>query len=239
MQSFGKFLLFQKSVIAPSKNAAQLIMNATRFSSTFHYNVKARVQHPAPHFEGMTWSGTEFKKISLNDYKGKYVVLFTYPLDFTFVCPTEIIEFNDLAPKFHENNCEVIAASIDSHFTHKEFANKPRKEGGLGGMQIPMFADLTKNLGRDYGCLTADDALHLRATYIIDDKGILRHMQFNDLPVGRNVPEVLRLVQAFQHNAKHGEVCPSKWAPGKQGIDGSHTSEKTLKYWKNEHAAGK
>lgn len=212
-------------------------MNVARFSSTYHYQVKARVQHPAPNFEGMSWNVDGFKKISLNDYKGKYVVLFTYPLDFTFVCPTEIIEFNDLAPKFRETNCEVIAASIDSHFTHMEFANKPREQGGLGGMQIPMFADLTKQLGRDYGCLTADDALHLRATYIIDGKGVLRHMQFNDLPVGRNVNEILRLVQAFQHNEKHGEVCPSKWAPGKQGIDGDHKSQKTLKYWKNEHAA--
>ena len=133
-------------------------------------------------------------------------------------------------------DCEVIAASIDSHFAHQEFANKPRDQGGLGGMKIPMLADLTKQLGRDYGCLTADDALHLRATYIIDGKGVLRHMQFNDLPVGRNVDEVLRLVQAFQHNEKHGEVCPSKWQAGKQGIDGDHKSPKTLKYWKGEHA---
>ena len=96
-----------------------------------------------------------------------------------------------------------------------------------------MFADLTKQLGRDYGCLTADDALHLRATYIIDGKGVLRHMQFNDLPVGRNVNEILRLVQGFQHVEKHGEVCPSKWTPGKQGMDADHKSTKTLKYWKN------
>lgn len=175
----------------------------------------------------------EFKKISLNDYKGKYVVLFTYPLDFTFVCPTEIIEFSDKAAEFEKvgkliNNisvligsfpeiylyiqypndylnqiltlfigCQVIAASIDSHFTHQEFANKPRDKGGLGGMKVPMLADLTKQLGRDYGLLTADDALHLRATFIIDGKGVLRHSQFNDLPVGRNVDEILRLVQAY------------------------------------------
>ena len=130
----------------------------------------------------------------------------------------------------------MIAASIDSHFAHAEFAKKPRNQGGLGGMKIPMLADLSKQLGRDYGCLTADDALHLRATFIIDGNGLLRHQQFNDLPVGRNVDEVLRLVLAFQHNEKHGEVCPSKWAPGKQGIDGNHNSEKTIKYWKNEHS---
>jgi alkyl hydroperoxide reductase subunit AhpC len=111
----------------------------------------------------------------------------------------------------HIIGAEVIAASIDSHFTHKEFAKKPRSEGGLGGMKIPMFADLSKQLGKDYGCLTADESLHLRATYIIDGKGVLRHMQFNDLPVGRSVDEVLRLVKAFQYNEKHGEVCPSKW----------------------------
>jgi alkyl hydroperoxide reductase subunit AhpC len=103
-------------------------------------------------------------------------------------------------------------------------------------MSIPMLADLTKQFGRDYGCLTADEALHLRATYIIDAKGVLRHQQFNDLPVGRNIDEILRLVQAFQHNDKHGEVCQATWKPGKAGMDADHKSSKTLKYWKDEHA---
>lgn len=102
-------------------------------------------------------------------------------------------------------------------------------------MQIPMLADLTKQIGKDYGCLTADNAIHLRATYIIDGKGVLRHSQVNDTPVGRNVDEILRLVQAFQFNDKHGEVCPSKWKPGTAGMVADHKSDKTLKYWKTEH----
>ena len=118
-----------------------------------------------------------------------------------------------------------------------EFAKKPRAEGGLGGMNIPMLADLTKQIGKDYGCLTADDSVLLRATFIIDGKGIMRHMQFNDLPVGRNVDEILRLVQGFQYSDEHGEVCPSKWKPGKKGIDTNHGSLKTIKYWKDEHAS--
>ena len=136
---------------------------------------------------------------------------------------------------YHLLGCEVISCSVDSHFTHMEFAKKPREQGGLGNMKIPMFADLTKQLGKDYGCLTKDEAIHLRATFIIDDKGILRHMQFNDTPVGRNVNEILRLVQAFQYSDKHGEVCPSKWQPGKEGIDPDHKSKKTLDYWKTKH----
>lgn len=102
-------------------------------------------------------------------------------------------------------------------------------------MKIPMLADLTKQIGKDYGCLTKDDAFHMRATYIIDGKGILRHIQVNDTPVGRNVDEILRLVQAFQHSDKVGEVCPAKWKPGVAGMDPNHKSDKTLKYWKTEH----
>lgn len=116
-----------------------------------------------------------------------------------------------------------------------EFANKPREQGGLGGMNIPMLADLTKQIGKDYGCLTKDDAIHLRATFIIDGNGILRHAQYNDTPVGRNVDEIFRLVQAFQYTDKHGEVCPSKWQPGQKGIDADHKSQKTQSYWKTEH----
>jgi alkyl hydroperoxide reductase subunit AhpC len=130
---------------------------------------------------------------------------------------------------------EVIACSCDSHFVHQEFAKKPRDQGGLGGMQIPMIADMTKQISKDYGVLLKDDSFPLRATFIIDGNGVLRHSQYNDTGVGRNIDEVLRLVQAFQHNDKVGEVCPAKWKPGAQGMDPSHGSEKTKKYWKQEH----
>ena len=133
----------------------------------------------------------------MSDYSGKYVVLFFYPLDFTFVCPTEICAFNDAAAAFKKLNAELIACSVDSHYTHAEYTKKSRSEGGLGPMNIPMLADLTKNISKDYGVLTPDGAISFRGTFIIDKKGILKHSSVNDLPVGRNPDETLRLVSAF------------------------------------------
>ena len=199
---------------------------------------KAVVRHPAPHFAGMSWNKTKFEKISLDQYKGKYVVLFFYPLDFTFVCPTEIVQFSDKIAEFQKMNCEVIACSIDSHFTHKEWTKKDRKKGGLGPMQIPMLSDLSHQISRDYGCLIedGDDAgVSFRATYIIDGKGILRHMSINDLPVGRNADEFIRLVQAFQYTDEYGEVCPASWQPGKATMHADPDSKKTEEYWEKEH----
>ena len=157
----------------------------------------AKITAPAPTFSGMAWTDGTFKQISLSDYAGKYVVLFFYPLDFTFVCPTEICAFNDSAAHFKDVNCELIACSVDSHFTHMEYTKKPRAEGGLGEMSIPMLSDLTKKISEDYGVLTPDNAIAFRGTFIIDKSGILRHSSINDLPVGRNPEETLRLVKAF------------------------------------------
>jgi len=139
--------------------------------------------------------------------------LFFYPLDFTFVCPTEIIAFSDSAQKFKELNCELIAASVDSHFTHLAWINTPRKDGGLGDMKIPLLADLSKNIARNYGCLCEDAGLALRGLFLIDPNGIVKHICINDLPVGRSVDEALRVLQAFQFVEKHGEVCPANWKP--------------------------
>ena len=191
----------------------------------------ARITLPAPAFSGMAYTEGQFKKISLADYAGKYVVLFFYPLDFTFVCPTEICAFNDAAKHFKETDCEVISCSVDSHFTHMEYANKPRAQGGLGEMDIPMLSDLTKSISSDYGVLTPDGAISFRGTFIIDKSGILRHSSINDLPVGRNPDETLRLVKAFQYVDEHGEVCPANWQPGTKTMDASHSSEKTKTYW--------
>ena len=196
----------------------------------------AKITAPAPSFSGMAWADSTFKQISLSDYAGKYVVLFFYPLDFTFVCPTEICAFNDAAGKFKDTNAELIACSVDSHFTHMEYTKKPRAEGGLGDMQIPMLSDLTKEISKDYGVLTPNGAISFRGTFIIDDKGILRHSSINDLPVGRNPDETLRLVQAFQYVDKHGEVCPANWQPGKATMDPNPESPKLKKFWKEEHA---
>ena len=168
--------------------------------------VVARVQKQAPDFECMAWYNG-FKKIWLSDYRGKYVVLFFYPLNFTFVCPTEICQFSDRAPDFRTIGCEIIGASIDNHFGHKEYTSKSRKNGGLGKMSIPLLADVSRTVSRKYGCLIeegADNGIAFRATYIIDQKGIVRHISISDLPVGRNIDEILRLVQAFQYTDKYG-----------------------------------
>jgi len=151
--------------------------------------------------------------MSLDDFKGKYLVLFFYPLDFTFVCPTEIISFSDKASEFHDINCEVVGASVDSHFTHLAWINTPRKVGGLGHLHIPLLSDLTKQVSKDYGVLLEGPGIALRGLFIIDPQGVIRHMSVNDLPVGRCVEETLRLVKAFQFVEAHGEVCPASWTP--------------------------
>jgi len=175
----------------------------------------ARVTKPAPNFKEVAVVGQDFKDVSLSDYKGKYVVLFFYPLDFTFVCPTEIIAFSDAVAEFKKLNCEVIAASVDSQFSHLAWINTPRNQGGLGPVNFPIIADLNKKISTDYGVLI-DDGHTLRGTFIIDGKGIIRHISMNDPPVGRNVDEVLRLVQAYQHADQFGEVCPVGWKPGQK-----------------------
>jgi len=177
-----------------------------------------KLQQPAPAFSGTAVVNSEFKTISLSDYKGKYVVLFFYPLDFTFVCPTEIIAFSDRASEFHKIDCELIACSTDSHFSHLAWTNTPRKQGGLGEMKIPLLADKSMKIARDYGVLLEEAGVTFRGLFIIDPTGKLRQMTVNDLPVGRSVDETLRLVQAFQYTDKHGEVCPAGWKPGADTI---------------------
>jgi len=186
---------------------------------------KAFVQKPAPNFEAQAVVDGEFKNVKLSDYKGKYLVFFFYPLDFTFVCPTEIIAFSDRADEFKAMGCEVLACSVDSHFSHLAWTDTPRNKGGLGAMKIPILSDLTKQVSRDYGVLLEDAGISLRGLFIIDDKGILRQITVNDLPVGRSVDETLRLVQAFQFTDKHGEVCPAGWTPGADTIKPSDAQE--------------
>ncbi len=171
------------------------------------------VQRPAPDFKGVAMVNGEFKNISLDDYRGKHVVLFFYPLDFTFVCPTEILAFNDRLDEFKKLGVEVIGASVDSQFTHLAWWNTPRNEGGIQGVRYPILSDMTKKVSTDYGVLV-DDGVALRGLFILDDKHIVRHVTLNDLPIGRSVDEVLRVVQAIQFADKHGEVCPADWHPG-------------------------
>jgi len=143
---------------------------------------------------------------------------FFYPLDFTFVCPTEILAFSDRVKEFKKLNTEVVAASVDSHYTHLAWTHTPRKEGGLDKIGIPLLSDLTHKISKDYGVYLDDLGHTLRALFIIDGKGVLRQITMNDLPVGRSVDETLRLVQAFQYTDEHGEVCPAGWKPGQDTI---------------------
>ncbi len=203
-------------------------MNSTNTS-------KAKVQKPAPAFSGNAWTADGFKNIKLEDYLGKWVVLFFYPLDFTFVCPTEICNFSDSTKIFSQMNVEVIGCSTDSHFSHREWALKPRKQGGLAPLACPLLSDNTQQISKDYGVLIEEEGIALRATFLIDPKGVLRQYSINDLPVGRNVDEVIRLIQAFQFADKHGEVCPSKWKPGKRTMVPEIDSDKTKSYFEEEH----
>ncbi|NXP47939.1 PRDX1 protein, partial [Heliornis fulica] len=180
---------------------------------------KAFIGKPAPDFTATAvMPDGQFKDIKLSDYKGKYVVFFFYPLDFTFVCPTEIIAYSDRADEFKKINCEVIGASVDSHFCHLAWINTPKKQGGLGTMKIPLISDTKRDIAKEYGVLKEDEGIAYRGLFIIDEKGILRQITINDLPVGRSVDETLRLVQAFQFTDKHGEVCPAGWKPGSDTI---------------------
>jgi len=177
-----------------------------------------QIQKPAPCFQGTALVNGEFKGISLEDYKGKYVVLFFYPSDFTFVCPTEIVGFSDRADDFRKIGCELIAASTDSQFSHFAWVNTPRKSGGLGPINIPLLADKNAEIARKYGIYKEDEGIAFRGLFIIDGKQNLRQITVNDIPVGRSVDETLRLVQALQFTDKHGEACPAGWKPGSKTI---------------------
>ena len=180
--------------------------------------MSAKVQLPAPDFKATALIGEQFKEIKLSDYKGKYVLLYFYPLDFTFVCPTEIIAFNDKLDEFKKRNTEVIGVSVDSHFTHLAWNQTPRNKGGLGGVQYPLVADLNKNIARSYGVLIEEAGIALRGLFIIDKEGVVRRLLVNDLPLGRSVEEAIRVIDALQFFEKNGEVCPANWKPGQASM---------------------
>jgi len=208
------------SIVRSLRNGAFLTSNLLRSSniaarslSTSGKLFQAQVQKPAPDFTAQAVVNGQFKEVSLSDYKGKYVVVYFYPLDFTFVCPTEIIAFSDRMKEFSDLGCEVLGISTDSHFSHLAWINTSRKQGGLGGLNYPLVADFNKNISRDYGVLIEEAGIALRGLFIIDPQGVVRQMSINDLPVGRSVDETLRLIKAFQFVEKHGEVCPANWTP--------------------------
>ena len=177
----------------------------------------AFVSAPAPDFSGDAYVNGEFKKVSLSDYKGKKVVLFFYPLDFTFVCPTEIVAFTDKIEEFRKRNTEVIGASVDSKFTHKAWAETERKDGGIKGVNYPLLSDINKNIAASYGVLLPD-GIALRGLFIINKDGVLKHATINHLDLGRNVDEVLRLLDAVDFSEQYGEVCPANWKKGEKAM---------------------
>ena len=172
------------------------------------------VAKPAPNFKAQAvMPDGSFKEIQLSDYKGKYVILFFYPLDFTFVCPTEIIAFSTQIKDFKSRNTEVLGVSVDSHFSHLAWRNTDRKVGGLGQIDYALVADLDKKISEDYGVL-ADGGIAFRGLFLIDKDGIVQHSLVNNLPLGRNVNEAIRMIDALQHHEQNGEVCPANWEKG-------------------------
>lgn len=174
------------------------------------------VQKPAPEFKADALIGEEFKQVSLADFKGKWVCLFFYPLDFTFVCPTEITAFDNAVKMFREANCEIVGCSVDSKFSHLAWAKTDRKAGGIGKLQFPLLADINKSIARSYGVLIESAGIALRGLFLINPKGVVQYQVVHDLNVGRNVDETFRVLRAFQESEKTGEVCPANWTPGKQ-----------------------
>jgi len=178
----------------------------------------ALVTKQAPTFKAQAvFENNTIEELDLSTYRGKYVVLFFYPLDFTFVCPSEIIAFDKKLDAFREKNAEVIGVSVDSQYTHFAWKNTPVEQGGIGQVRYPLVADLSKNIARDYGVLV-DDAVALRGLFLIDKEGIIRHELVNDLPLGRSVDEALRILDALRFTEVHGEVCPANWHDGEEGM---------------------
>lgn len=176
----------------------------------------AQVQKPAPAFKKTAVVDGLFEEASLEKYtsQGKWVVLAFIPLAFTFVCPTEIIAYSEAAKKFQEKGAQVLFASTDSEYSLLAWTNVARKDGGLGPVDIPLVADTNHSLSKDYGVLIEEEGVALRGIFIIDPKGNVRQSTINDLPVGRNVEETYRLLEAFQWTEEHGEVLPCNWTPG-------------------------
>lgn len=173
-----------------------------------------------------------FADLKLSSYRGKYVVLFFYPLDFTFVCPSEIIAFDKELSKFKEKGAEVIGVSVDSHYTHLAWKETPASKGGIGKIEYPLVSDLNKNISRDYGVLV-DDSVALRGLFLIDKEGIVRHSVVNDLSLGRSTSEALRMLSALKFTEEFGEVCPANWHEGEDAM--KPTAEGVAKYL-SEHA---
>ena len=202
------------------------------------------VTKSAPGFKAQAvMPDNSFKEISLSDFKGKKIALFFYPLDFTFVWPSELIAFDKRLEEFKKRNTQVLGCSIDSHFSHLRWKETPIEKGGIGNINYPLIADIDKSISRKYDVLlgttsatvmtddseeetTIGGGVALRGSFLIDEDGIVRHEIKNDLPLGRNIDEMLRLIDALDFHNEHGDVCPAGWNKGKDGMKPSHDGMK-------------
>lgn len=177
------------------------------------------VGKPAPEFvEKAVIRGQIVNAFSLRDFLGKYVLLFFYPLDFTFVCPTELHAFQDMLPEFEKRETQVVGCSVDSCFSHLAWLNTPKSRGGIEGVQYPLVSDFNKSVSSQFHVLKADEGIAYRGLFLLDKQGIVRHQLVNDLPLGRSVDEALRVLDSLIFVEKNGEVCPANWKPGLEGI---------------------
>ena len=178
------------------------------------------VGRKAPEFNvAAVVNGTTFvDSCSLSDYRGKYVVLFFYPLDFTFVCPTELHAFQEKLEEFKKRNVEVIACSVDSKFSHLAWLQTPRNRGGIEGVTYTLLSDINKDVTKAYDVLVEDAGISYRGLFLIDREGVVKYQVVNDLGLGRNVDEVLRMVDALQFTEEFGEVCPANWNKGDKAM---------------------
>ncbi len=185
--------------------------------------MSALVGKEAPDFTAKTVNpDNEIVEFTLSELKGKYVILFFYPLDFTFVCPTEIVAFDKKLDEFKKRDCEVVSVSVDSQFTHLAWKNTPLDQGGIGQIQYPMVSDLSHSISKDYGVFFEGASVAFRGLFLIDKEGIVRHQLVNDLPLGRSVTEALRTLDALRFVDKNGgEVCPADWKEGEDAMKAS------------------
>ena len=212
------------------------------------------VTKPAPDFKAQAvMPDNSFKEVSLSDYKGKKVVLFFYPLDFTFVWPTELIAFDHRLGEFESRNTQVLGCSVDSHFSHLTWKEMDINKGGIGNIQYPLISDLDKSIARKYDVLlgaepatvytesgdeletTVGGGVTLRGSFLIDENGNIRHAVLNDLPLGRNIDEMVRTIDALDHHNTHGEVCPAGWNKGMTAMKPSRDGMKSYLQEKSEN----
>ena len=177
------------------------------------------VNKHAPDFKEKAVAGKQIiNEFSLADLRGKYIVLFFYPLDFTFVCPTELHAFQEKLEEFRSRDVEVVAVSTDSCYSHLAWLNTPKNRGGIEGVEYPLISDFNKTISKDYGVLLEGEGVALRGLFLIDREGIVQHQVVNNLPLGRSVDEVIRMVDALQFTEKYGEVCPANWKKGEKAM---------------------